>query len=79
MQMNISVPEELHDWMARVVAEGRYASESEYIQALLNEDRNSVEKLAWLKVEIEKGRNSGISSRSLQDIYDDFVSRRDAA
>jgi hypothetical protein len=37
------------------------------------------ERLVWLKAELQKGLDSGISKRSLQDIYDDVISRHNAA
>jgi hypothetical protein len=37
------------------------------------------ERLAWLKAELQKGLDSGVSKRSLQDIYDDVISRHNAA
>jgi hypothetical protein len=37
------------------------------------------ERLVWLKSELQKGLDSGVSKRSLQDIYDDVISRHNAA
>lgn len=37
------------------------------------------ERLAWLKAELQKGLDSGVSKRSLLDIYDDVISRHNAA
>jgi hypothetical protein len=37
------------------------------------------ERLEWLKAELQKGLDSGVSKRSLQDIYDDVISRHNAA
>jgi hypothetical protein len=37
------------------------------------------ERLVWLKAELQKGLDSGVSKRSLQDIYDDVISRHNAA
>lgn len=41
--------------------------------------RTHAERLERLRAEIEKGRASGVSKRSLQDIYEDYMKRRDAA
>ena len=35
--------------------------------------------VAWLRAELQKGLDSGVSKRNLQDIYDDFIARGDAA
>jgi hypothetical protein len=37
------------------------------------------ERLSWLKAELQKGLDSGVNKRSLQDIYDDVISRHNAA
>jgi len=37
------------------------------------------QRLVWLKAELQKGLDSGVSKRSLQDIYDDVISRHNAA
>jgi hypothetical protein len=36
------------------------------------------ERVAWLRTELQKGLYSGTGNRSLQQIYDDVISRRDA-
>lgn len=53
MQMKISIPPDIRDWVAPAVAGGRYASESTYIEDLLNRGRDSAEKLACLQADEE--------------------------
>lgn len=78
-QMNVSIPEALKQWAEQRVAEGRFASTSDYIRDLIRRDEEYAVKLARLQAEVEKGFASGVSERSLQDIYDDFRKRREAA
>ncbi|CUS46452.1 MAG: type II toxin-antitoxin system ParD family antitoxin [Pseudomonadota bacterium] len=78
-QMNISIPDALKQWAEERVAEGRYASVSDYVRDLIRRDQDYAVKLARLRAEIEKGFASGVSDRSLEDIYDDFRKRREAA
>ena len=60
------------DWPVPGVSDVReaYAAQPE-----LDDDA----KLEQLRAAINKGRASGVSARSLQDIYDDFVIRHNAA
>lgn len=60
------------DWPAPGVSDVR---EAYLAQPELNDDA----KLEQLRAAINKGRASGVSGRSLQDIYDDFVIRHNAA
>ena len=77
--MNVSLPEALKEWVDQLVAEGRYSSASDYVRDLLRRDQDEVERRARLRAAIEHGRNSGVSKRNLQEIYDANRKRRDAA
>ena len=78
-QMNISLPDGLKDWVDRAVAEGRYSSASDYVRDLLRRDQDEAERRAQLRAAIDHGRESGVSKRSLSDIYEANRKRRDAA
>ena len=78
-QMNISVPDGLKQWADDRVAEGNYASTSDYVRDLMRRDRDRTEKIARLRAALEAGRDSGVGARTLQQIYDDNRKRRDAA
>jgi antitoxin ParD1/3/4 len=78
-QMNVSLPEGLKAWVDQCVADGRFASASDYVRDLLRKDQDRAERLARLRAAIDHGRESGVSTRSLQDIYDAHMKRRDAA
>jgi antitoxin ParD1/3/4 len=67
-QMNISIPEKLKAWVESRVAEGSYASSSDYVRDLVRADQRYQVKLDSLRAEIQAGRESGISERSLEEI-----------
>ena len=67
-QMNISIPDKLKAWVESRVADGSYASSSDYLRDLVRQDQRERVRLEWLRAEIQAGRDSGISDRSLQDI-----------
>jgi antitoxin ParD1/3/4 len=78
-QMNVSIPEALKQWAEQRVAEGRYASTSDFIRDLIRRDQDYAVNVARLQAEIDKGFASGTSDRTLQEIYDDFRKPREAA
>lgn len=79
MQVKIDLSdEELARANARVEA-GEFASIEDYVQHLMRRDQDRADKLAKLQAAIESGRASGVSTRSLQEIYDANRKRRDAA
>jgi antitoxin ParD1/3/4 len=67
-QMNISIPDKLKAWVESRVADGSYASSSDYVRDLVRADQRNQVQLDSLRAEIQAGRKSGISERSLRDI-----------
>ena len=67
-QMNISIPDKLKNWVESRVADGTYASSSDYVRDLVRRDQRERQRLDWLRAEIQAGRDSGVSDRSLRDI-----------
>ncbi len=66
--MNISVPDPMRDWVKSRVEEGKYASSSDYVRDLIRKDQGNLEALRSLLVE---GEQSGRSSASMDDIWDE--------
>ena len=65
-----------HDaWIKSRIASGDYASDSEYVRDLIRQDQKENEKIQALKVEIEKGFDSGVSDRNVKDIMRDIEAR----
>ncbi|WP_420607138.1 type II toxin-antitoxin system ParD family antitoxin [Novosphingopyxis sp.] len=67
-QMNISVPDRLKDWAEARVAEGRYSSTSDYMRDLLRRDQDYEAKRRNLVAEIEIGRQSPDSDKTIASI-----------
>jgi antitoxin ParD1/3/4 len=58
-QMNISMPDALKEWAEQRVAEGRYASTSDYMRDLVRRDQDgAADETAWLQAMIDEGRAS---------------------
>ena len=62
-QMNISIPDAVKGWAEQRVAEGRYASTSDYVRDLVRRDQEAEEGRQRLQAAIDEGRTSGVSDR----------------
>jgi antitoxin ParD1/3/4 len=56
------------EWMKKKVQSNEYSSKSELINDLIRKQREKDEELDWLRRELIKGEESGISNKSLEDI-----------
>jgi antitoxin ParD1/3/4 len=54
--MNISLPDEMKQWVEEQTAGGTYANASDYVRDLIRKDRLRTEGIARLQAEIDKGR-----------------------
>lgn len=64
--MNISLPDEMKEWVEQQVATGQYGNASDYIRDIIRRDQ---EAIAQLQAMIDEGLNSGISNMSLDEIF----------
>jgi antitoxin ParD1/3/4 len=71
-QMNISVPDGLKQWAEQRVADGSYASTSDYVRDLMRRDREAAAELAWLQQELDHGLASGVDPRPVEQIVADI-------
>ena len=62
-QMNISIPDKLKAWVESRVADGSYASSSDYLRDLVRQDLRERKRLDWLRAEIQAGFDSGVSDK----------------
>lgn len=66
-----------HDeWVKARVASGKYATDSEYLRELIRRDEEETEKLEALRAALIEGEQSGISSRSPDDILQAVLARK---
>jgi antitoxin ParD1/3/4 len=77
--MNVSLPKKMKDWVESRVAEGTYANASDYVRDLVRRDQRRTEGIARLQAEIDKGRASGISDKTLDQIFEEARARAVAA
>ena len=66
--MNISVTDKMRAWVEIKVADGDYATASDCLRDLIRMRMEREQKLAALRLEIQKGVDSGPSDKSWQEV-----------
>lgn len=66
--MNISVPEQMREWVLKQIQGGRYASTSDYVRDLIRQDQDKNDRIIHLKEALEEGLNSGVSDKTNEDV-----------
>ncbi len=64
--MNISLPDQMRDWVQEQIDSGKYASASDYVRDLIRHDQEYAHQL--IQKAITEGIESGISERSMDDL-----------
>ena len=66
--MNISLPDQMKQWVEAQAEDGRYSNSSDYVRDLIRRDQVRREKIAAMDDMIAEGLASGISERSFDEI-----------
>ena len=66
---SITLSEQQDAWVKARIESGDYTNDSEYIRDLIRRDQEQNAKFLALKAAIQDGLNSGISDRSVADIW----------
>ena len=61
--MNVSLPEQMKDWVESRSADGKFSNSSDYVRHLIRKDQERTEAIASLQAEIQKGLDSGPAER----------------
>lgn len=65
--MNVSLPETMKSWVEAQTKEGKYANSSDYVRSLIRRD---IERREQITLALIEGEKSGISTQSIDDIWD---------
>ncbi len=78
--MNISLPDQLKEFVDRQVGSGRYGTVSEYVRELIREDekRAAQEKLEALVLEGLKSKRSEWTRQDIEDIRREGMNQLEA-
>ncbi len=63
--LNVSLPDQMNDWLEERVKDGRYATVSDYVRELIRRDQAQREALVRALIE---GEQSGTSRRTVREI-----------
>jgi antitoxin ParD1/3/4 len=68
--MNISLPDQMKQWVEDQVATGRYGNSSDYVRDLVRRDQERAEKKAEFERLVQEGIDSGISPLTPEEVFD---------
>lgn len=68
IRKTITITDQQHDWVKSRIASGGYTNDSEYFRDLVRQDQVRNAKLEQLQAALVAGEESGISSRTPQEI-----------
>lgn len=72
--MNVSLPDPMKEWVEAQTQSGAYSNSSDYVRDLIRKDQERTAKIAAFQKLVDEGRASGISTRSMDDIWNDIIS-----
>ena len=73
--MTVSLPDPMKDWIEAQIKLGDYASSSDYVRDLVRRDREHKDKITALRQLIDDAEASGISPRTLDEVFADARAR----
>ena len=73
--MNVSLPDPMKDWVETRIASGQYSSASDYVRDLIRHDQRYQDELQSLRKALMEGEASGVSKRTIDEIWSDVKSR----
>ena len=66
--MNVSLPDQMKDWVENKINAGQYHNASEYVRDLIRKDQLEAERTTAFRAAIDMGRNNGVDDRSFEQI-----------
>ena len=68
IRKTVTFTEQQDKWIKAQILAGEYTNDSEYLRDLVRRDQAENTKFLALKSEIQKGLDSGISNRTIEEI-----------
>jgi antitoxin ParD1/3/4 len=66
--MNVSLPNQMKDWVEAQARTGRYSNASDYVRDLIRRDQERAAKVASMQRLVDEALESGVSNQSMNDI-----------
>ena len=73
--MNVSLPDQMKEWVEAQTADGRYANASDYVRDLIRKDQLRTEGIARLQAEIDKGRAGPFREFNPDELFKEITGR----
>lgn len=73
--MNVSIPDLMREWVEAQIESGLYSNASDYIRDLIRRDQEYNDKRNALIQALKAGEKSGISKRTIDEIWKDVKIR----
>lgn len=81
--MNISLPDQMKQWVEEQAASGRYANSSDVVRDLIRREQIKAEKIANMQRLVDEAYDSGFSEKTPRQIFEEvraeFDRRKGAA
>lgn len=77
--MNISLPDPMKDWVEDQVKTGHYSNASDYVRDLIRRDQDYQDQREALVQALIAGETSGVSKRTLEEIWREVKARHGVA
>lgn len=74
--MNVSLPDPMKKWVENQVESGHYSNSSDYVRDLIRRDQEYLNQREVLVKALIAGEESGVSDRSVDEIWWDVKGRR---
>jgi len=69
--MNVSLPDQMKQWVETQAETGRYSNASDYVRDLIRRDQERARAFAEIQTLVDEGEASGESDRTFDQIIED--------
>jgi len=66
--MNVSLPDEMKNWVEGQAQTGLYSNVSDYVRGLIRHDQQRKDKIAYMQTLVTEGFESGVSKKNISDL-----------
>lgn len=73
--MNVSLPDPVKEWVEEQARTGHYANASDYVLDLIRKDQERSNKIAAMQRHVDEGLQSGLGSRSKEELFEAALTR----
>jgi antitoxin ParD1/3/4 len=73
--MNISVPDQMKDWVENQIADGHFSNVSDFMRDLIRKAQHQEAERAYYQAAVDAGMASGFRETSIEDILPDIKRR----